>query len=120
MIVSPDGLESLTLPNTWDKRDWYECLVDECLVDECLVDECPQHYSPICGYFVVEPNDDHWQGTGASSFRINRNPKQAICVEHQDVMLLESFDSNTGVENFRCPRENCQNTMKTKVGAAPA
>jgi hypothetical protein len=60
MVISPGRLESTVLPVTWDNRDWYECLVDE----------CPQHYSPICGYFVVESNDDHWHATGSSSFWI--------------------------------------------------
>ena len=109
MVISPARLESIVLPTTWDARDWYDCPIDK----------CPQHYSPICGYFIVESNDEHFQATGSSALRISRNPTQVICHEHKDVMLLESFDPNTGVENFRCPRETCQNAMKAKAGGAP-
>src|SRR5260370_40497284 len=86
MVISPDRLESTLLPNTWDKRDWYECVVDE----------CPQHYSPICGYFIVESNDEYWQATGSSALRISRNSQQPICHEHKEGELLESFHPHTG------------------------
>jgi hypothetical protein len=106
MVISSSPLERAVLCTT---RDWYECRVDK----------CPQNYPPTCGYLIVEPNDEYWQATGSRAFRFNRNPTQVICGEHKDVMFLESFDPDTRLENFRCPRVS-QHTMKIKAGGAPA
>jgi hypothetical protein len=87
---------------------------------ECLVDGCAQHYSPGYGYFTVARNDDHWVATGSSSLRIRKNPVQVICGEHRHSMFLESFDTETQVESYRCPQEGCRHTMSISAGGPPA
>lgn len=86
---------------------------------ECRVPGCNQNYSPGLGYFTVAQNDDYWHATGSSSVKMIRSPKQAICGEHKDAMFLESFDPGTNLENFRCPREACHQTIQVLAGAPP-
>jgi len=87
---------------------------------QCSVDGCAQNYSPDLGYFTVARNDDHWAGSGSASLRIRRSATQVICGEHEDFMFLESFDVNTNLENFRCPRKGGgQQIMKILAGGPP-
>ncbi len=87
---------------------------------ECPENGCPQKYSPGFGYFTLRLNDDHWNVTNSSSLRITRSSTQVICGEHKDLMFIESFDANMKLENFRCPRKGCQQTMKIPTGGPPA
>jgi hypothetical protein len=112
MVLSPNLLESATLPKTWEIVAGHDC--------ECPVDDCAQHYSPGYGYFTLESNEEHRSATGSPSFRINRSSTQVICGEHEHSMFLESFHSETNLQKFRCPQRDCQQTMEILAGAAPA
>jgi len=87
---------------------------------ECSLEGCPQNYSASFGYFTTKRNDDYWVGTGSSSLQIRRSPTQVICGEHKDSMFLESWDAKTNLQNFCCPRKNCQNTVKILAGGPAA
>lgn len=87
---------------------------------ECSQEGCPQNYSASFGYFTTKRNDDYWVGTGSSSLEIRRSARQVICGEHKDAMFLESWDAKTNLENFRCPRKNCQSRMQILAGGPPA
>ena len=79
----------------------------------CPVDACPQNYSPSLGYFAIEKNLDYWHVTGSSSLRIVRNTIQVICAHESDhVMFLEECETETKIQNFRCPQRDGKKTVR--------
>jgi hypothetical protein len=87
----------------------------------CTVNACSQNYSPSLGYFSIEKNNDYWHVTGNSSLRISRNPTQVICShENDNVMFVETFHAEENAHTFRCPRKECDKTMKIPVDGPPA
>jgi len=112
MLISPNVLGQVTLPDTWDSLDGHDC--------ECPISGCPNHYSPGCGYFTLEPNLAHRDATGSAALRINRSATQVICYRHKYSMFLESFDPCTNLGNFRCPHKDCQQRMAVDAGGPPA
>ena len=88
---------------------------------ECPVDGCKEKYSPSFGHFTLRRNDDYWNVTHSSSFRIAKNSTQVICGDHKVAMFIESFDAaNTNLADCRCPQKGCPQIMKTLAGGPPA
>lgn len=104
MIISSDVSKEI-VADASDATRFHRC--------ECPVFECPQNYSPSLGYFVIGKNQDHWHVTGTSSLRIIRNPTQVLCGhKDQNIMFIQIFDAQQNVLVYRCPRRDCEKTVK--------
>ena len=87
----------------------------------CPVDDCSQNYSPSLGYFSIEKNSDYWHVTESSSLRISRNPTQVICShENDNIMFVQTFHPEENTQTFRCPRKECEKTLKIAADGPPA
>ena len=111
MVISPGLGKALALERS-DAIDIHWC--------HCPVAGCVQNYSPGFGYFTLARRDDYWIATGSSSRQIVRGHTQVICGVHKHAMFLESFESETKLEIFRCPQKNCGHSLKILADGPPA